>query len=222
MRPLFSLALPWSAYLPAGFARFAPRASAGVREMLRLADGTAIVLRAARPEDGALIQSFVRALSPHTRYQRFFSPIHELTPQLLERFTQDDPQGAFTVLALAQDGAREVPVAMAQYVATSSPLQADFAVVVADAWQRRGLGRKLVETLICVARAAGIEQLEGDILVENEAMRRMMRAMGFGFRPHAEGPHMRRVVKDIVFDRCKGSPLATLAAQALERHTACH
>lgn len=168
-----------------------------VHDTLRLRDGTAVFLRAARRSDRALIQDFVGTLSVRSRYHRFFSPIHSLSEDLLDRFTSSDPHGRFSVLAFILQEGREVPVAMAQYVAEPYPLRADFAVVVADAWQRTGLGRKMVETLICVARTAGIEQLEGDVLAENEPMRGLMRVLGFRTRGHGDGPELRKVMKDL-------------------------
>lgn len=214
MNSLALLRLNWKQLLPHGL-RAAPPAlrTEQVHDIWRLRDGSTVMLRAAGADDGDLLQELVRGLSLKSRYQRFFYPLHELTPAMLERFTQHEPTGALTLLALARENGRQVPVAMAQYVADPYPQRADFAVVVADAWQRSGLGRRLVETVMCVAHAAGVERLEGDVLTENRAMLRLVSSMGFALMPHEEGPHLRKVARELGAQQCKCSPLTQLAEQ---------
>lgn len=183
-----------------------------VRDIWRMRGGRTVMLRAAGADDGALLQELMRSLSLQSRYQRFFYPLHQLTPAMLERFTQCEPTGAMTLLALARANDRQVPVAMAQYVADPYPRRADFAVVVADSWQRSGLGKRLVQTVMCVAHAAGVERLEGDVLAENGAMLRLVSSMGFALLPHADGAHLRKVSKELGAPQWKCSPLTRLAA----------
>ena len=83
-----------------------------VRDIWRLRDGSTVLLRVAGAEDGPLLQELVRGLSLKSRYQRFFYPLHELTPAMLDRFTQREPTGAMTLLALARKNGRRVPVAI--------------------------------------------------------------------------------------------------------------
>lgn len=214
MLNLLSIPLDWKHYLP-----FRP-AAREVHDTWRLADGTPVTLRAARPDDGELIQELVRGLSMKSRYQRFFSPIHELTPRMLDLFTHNAPTQAMTLVAVVQQDGKEVAIAMAQYVADPFPDRCDFGVVVADEWQRGGLGRKLLEALICIARAAGFERIEGDVLVENVAIHRLMRDMGFRFGPHPDGAYLSRVKKQLVVEEWKCTPLTALVRQERMRGTA--
>lgn len=198
----------WKQFLP-----FRGATSREVRDMWRLNDGTPVTLRATRADDGELIQSLVRGLSEKSRYQRFFSPIHELTPRLVTLFTRNAPREAMTFVAVVQQEGKEVAIAMAQYVADPYPDRCDFGVVVADDWQRSGLGRKLIQALICIARAAGFERIEGDVLVENVPIHRLMRDMGFRFGPHPDGAYLSRVKKRLVAEEWKCTPLTALAMQ---------
>ena len=182
-----------------------------VHDIWRLPDGTPVTLRAARADDGELIQDLVRGLSLQSRYQRFFSPIHELAPNMLDRFTHNTPTDAMTLVAVVHQDGQEVAVAMAQYVADPFPDRCDFGVVVADEWQRGGLGRKLIETLICIARAAGFERFEGDVLAENVPIHRLMKTLGFRFMQHSDGAYLSKVSKPLVASEWKCSPLAALA-----------
>ncbi|HYD61900.1 MAG TPA: GNAT family N-acetyltransferase [Noviherbaspirillum sp.] len=184
-----------------------------VHDTWRLVDGTMVTLRGARADDGNLIQDLVRGLSVKSRYQRFFSPIHELTPRMLERFTRNVPGEAMTLLAVIRQDGREVAIAMAQYVADPFPSRCDFGVVVADQWQHGGLGRKLIQALICIARAAGFEKIEGDVLAENKPVQRLMLDLGFMLKQHPEGPDLTKVSKRLAASEWKCSALTALAGE---------
>ncbi|HZW13627.1 MAG TPA: GNAT family N-acetyltransferase [Noviherbaspirillum sp.] len=212
MRSVMPLLLDWQQYLP--FRHHAPRE---VHDTLRLANGTPVMLRASRPDDAERIQEFVHGLSVKSRYQRFFSPIHELAPEMLARFIRNDAHEAMTLLALVQGDGGEIVIAMGQYVCDPFPDRCDFAVVVGDNWQRSGLGRKMTKALMCIARAAGMERFEGDILAENEPMRRLMLELGFRFGKHPDGPYLHRVSKRLRQSSEQCSPLVALASNSDRR-----
>ncbi|HEY8608911.1 MAG TPA: GNAT family N-acetyltransferase [Noviherbaspirillum sp.] len=184
----------WKQFLP-----FWPDARhAGlVHDNWRLRDGATVTLRPARATDAALIQDMVRGLSAESRYHRFFYPLHEVPPDLLARFTLAEPAQAMTLLATVTEDGRETAVAMAQYVAEGCPAYCDFAVVVTDARQRNGLATRMLRALIRVARSAGIERMEGDVLAENEPMRRLMLGMGFRLERHPDGAYLRKAWKQL-------------------------
>lgn len=176
---------------------FWPDARAGgrVHDNWRLRDGATVRLRPAGPQDAGLIQAMVRKLSMESRYHRFFYPLHELPPDLLDRFTQADPARAMTLLATVTEAESESVIGMAQYVADGYPQHADFAVVVADERQRNGIATRMIRALIRVARGAGIARLQGDVLAENEPMRALMLEMGFKLEQHPEDVLLRKASK---------------------------
>lgn len=178
-----------------------------------LADQTAITIRAAGPDDAAALQTLVRGLSPKSRYRRFFHAMRELPPDLLAQFTHADPMREISLLALTQQGGQEIPVAMAQYVCAPYPERCDFAVVVADAWQRHGIGKRLLRNLICIASAAGLQTIEGDVLDENEPMRQMLDGMGFEFAAHPDGAYLMRASKPLAPPAWKCSALTALVGR---------
>jgi hypothetical protein len=89
-------------------------------DVWHLADGRKLTLRPVLPQDAELEQALVRALSPASRYQRFFSPIRELPDGWLQRLTQIDYrlQQAFIVETFVGDQA--LAVAEARYVVDAS------------------------------------------------------------------------------------------------------
>jgi acetyltransferase len=155
-----------------------------------LPDGTPLQIRPIRPEDAVLERAFVDGLSEQTRYFRFFYRIAELTPAMLMRFTQVDydRELALVALTIAEDGNAQSFVGVARYVANPDRTSAEFALVVADAWQRRGVGKVLMRGLIVCARRRGLERLTGTILRANEAMLEFVRPFGFSLDSDPDDP----------------------------------
>jgi acetyltransferase len=139
-------------------------------QVVRLKDGRPVALRVAGAEDAMAVQRFVRGLSEQSRRYRFFAPVRELSPDQLERLTRSHPPDELAVVGeiTAETGESRI-VALAQYV-VCEPLDAEFAVVVDDAWQRQGLGMQLVGALAEQAARAGVTVLTGFVLPDNWPM----------------------------------------------------
>ncbi|HSD54590.1 MAG TPA: GNAT family N-acetyltransferase [Burkholderiales bacterium] len=162
----------------ARLARSRLRATGGA--LVRLRDGRVVAIRPARPADAQAVQAFVRGLSPLARRRRFFGAVSELSPDQLDRLTRiRDPRDA-SLVAIAADAGEPCIVAMAQYATLDSP-EAEVAVVVADAWQRQGLGARLLEMLLERAAAAGVQLMNGHVLAENGPMLSLATRLGFAF-----------------------------------------
>jgi len=160
----------------AGRHRARLRASPG--RLVRLRDGRAVVVRSARPADGAAVQRFVRELSPLARRRRFFGALSELSPAQLDRLVGAQGPRALSLVALSANEGEPRIVAMAQYAHDESEA-AEFAVVVADAWQRQGLGARLLELLLERAAVAGVRVMNGFALAENGPMLDLAAKLGF-------------------------------------------
>lgn len=159
----------------------------------RLRDGSEVTVRAIRAEDADKLQAAIRALSPESRYSRFFSALRELPPQLLERATHPDAKGDLQLVAVAGSGVEEAIVAGTRYAATATDGDCEFAVAVVDAWHGRGLARLLLETLMRTAHARGFARMEGYILASNVPMLALAKRLGFMTVESPEGPTVRLV-----------------------------
>jgi acetyltransferase len=148
----------------------------------QVADGTPITIRPIRPEDAQIEQAFVRGLSDESRYFRFMQSLHELTPQMLVRFTQIDYDREMAFIAVVDDDGAELQVAVARYTANPDQRSCEFALVVADAWQGRGIGTRLMQSLMQVARTRGLTLMEGEVLASNSNMLGLMKRLGFATR----------------------------------------
>lgn len=140
-----------------------------------LRDGTRLPVRPIRPDDIERERAFFHGLSERSRFQRFMHAITDLTPQMLQRFVTPDYERELALVALHADRF----VAVGRYAPTDEPARAEFALVVGDAWQRRGLGRALLERLAAAARAAGYRALCGRVLESNQEMLELTRRLGF-------------------------------------------
>ena len=175
---------------------------------------TTIAIRTAGSADRDRIEALVRGLSPESRYLRFFNSIRELPPQWLDRFARPPSEDSLTLLALSSIEGEEVPVGMAQYSAGKAGGRGEFAVVVADDWQRRGIGGRLIRQLVCIARDMGLALLECEVLAENHRMLRLARALGFAVERNRESPLSVRASLPLSVARWDCAPLATTAAGA--------
>ena len=158
---------------------------------LTLSDGATIEVRPIRPEDATLERSFVAGLSEESRYFRFFYRLHELTPQMLARFTQVDYDREMALVAVAHDPSTQGAsrfVGVARYIANPDGESAEFAVVTADDWQRRGIARVLMADLIACARKRGLARLEGAVLRANHGMLRFTAPLGFSVADDPDDP----------------------------------
>jgi acetyltransferase len=159
----------------------------------RPAAGPAVTLRPIRPEDAAIEQAFVQRLSPESRHFRFMNMMRELTPLMLARFTQIDYDREMAFVATLDEDGAEREVGVVRYVINPDGESCEFALVVADEWQRRGLGRRMMTLLIDVARKRGLREMMGHVLADNRQMLALCESLGFGSGESNEGPQVRRV-----------------------------
>jgi acetyltransferase len=174
----------------------APPAS-GYPKQVRLRDGTHVVIRPIGPEDAEREQGFVRGLSPESRYFRFMNTLRELSPEMLNRFTHPNPAREIALVALTNEPGESRQIGVARCVTDPNRDSAEFAVVVADAFQGRGLGSLLMRELIDRARNAGLRQIEGLVLATNHRMLELMSSLGFEIETMTDDPRMRRVWRQL-------------------------
>lgn len=70
-------------------------------------------------------------------------------------------------------------VGVSRYSINPDRSTCEFALVIADSWQNRGLGGLLMQTLIDVARQRGLRVIMGEVLAENAGMLKLMERLGF-------------------------------------------
>jgi len=142
-----------------------------------------VTLRPLRREDHDIEHAFVSGLSPETRSNRLLGGAKAITREYIDSLVSVDYARDMALAATTMLGG-ETLVGVARYVRDADKESAEFAIVIADAWQGRGIGTRLMRKLIDVARRRGLKRLYGDILAINRPMLELLRKLGFTLGRH--------------------------------------
>jgi acetyltransferase len=142
---------------------------------------TELALRPIRPDDGARLAAFYDKASPLDMRLRFFMAKREVPVSELARYCQIDYDREMTFIALAPPSDDESQAIAGEVRAVCDPDNdiAEFAIQIASAWQGRGLGRQLLQTLLEWLRARGTGEVRGQCMAENTGMASLARHAGF-------------------------------------------
>jgi GNAT superfamily N-acetyltransferase len=144
-----------------------------------LADGELVHFRPVRPDDISLLETGMSALSAQSRLFRFFSPISRLSAEQLRYFTDVDQQQHVAWIAVSQRQSEPTGLGIARFVRSlQQPNMAEFAIVVIDSYQQRGLGVMLMSLLYKTAISKKIEVLSAAMLLENTIMSNWLARLG--------------------------------------------
>ncbi|HMA36645.1 MAG TPA: GNAT family N-acetyltransferase [Chloroflexia bacterium] len=134
-----------------------------------LADGTRVPTRPIGPGDSDALQRFHSRLSAGSIFLRFFHYVPVLTPDRAAYFTQLDGVDRYAIVALDPANPAAI-IGVVRYDRELGTEEAEYAIVVEDRWQGRGLGLALTRQLVAVARAHGIRRFYAYVLPENSRM----------------------------------------------------
>ena len=151
-------------------------------------------LRPARMCDGDALQSYVRGLSPQSRYNRFLGAASELPASELARALAANGRDTLTLLLTTAADDRETLVGEARVAFSCAERAGEFSMSIADDWRRLGVGSALLQEIERRAEADGIEWLFGDTLRTNDGMIGLAIRRGFLLEPGLE-PRLVRIEK---------------------------
>jgi acetyltransferase len=167
-----------------------------------LRGGGQYTVRPIHPNDAQMLQDLVQHLSPESRYSRFVSSMRELPPSMLARFTLIDYDREMALVAVlkersaAADGElveSERIVGVSRYITNPDQSSCEFALLVDDQMSGKGLGSRLMESIMEVAREKGLSEIDGLVLSNNDGMLRLMKSLGFTVKRFAEDPSFKLV-----------------------------
>jgi len=148
-----------------------------VWEDVALSDGSRVLVRSVEPCDAEELAAGYQSLSDTSAYQRFFTIMPRLSPQQLRFFTQVDHRDHEALGAVAPETGQGVGIA--RFIRSDTdPASAELAIVVADDWQRRGVGFQLLRTLLRRAREENVTTISAEVLTDNSALLGLLRHFG--------------------------------------------
>jgi RimJ/RimL family protein N-acetyltransferase len=150
-----------------------------------LLDGSAVRYRPIRPSDRVALQRFHDRLSDRSVYQRFFGPKPHLGDDQARYFTELDGIDRVALVALDPAEPGEL-IGVVRFDREPGTARAEYAAVVADRWQGRGLGLGLTRCLVEAARGRGIRSLYALVLPDNRRMLNLLRDLGLPERVRHE------------------------------------
>lgn len=150
--------------------------SANGQQTLALRDGSRVPVREIEPADVPALRRFVDRLSERSVHMRYFGSMQELSKKQARHFTEVDGWDRFALVALDPEDEEEI-VGVVRYDREQGTDRAEYAAVVEDRLQGKGLGVGLTRCLIEAARERGVERLYALVMPENREMLGMLRSL---------------------------------------------
>lgn len=144
--------------------------------MLTLGDGACVPVRRIQAEDAAALRRLVGRSSDRSVELRFFGPLKELSEEMAERFADVDGEDRYALVALDPENPDEI-VGVVRYERERGTDGAEYAALIEDRFQHRGLGIGLTRNLIEAARENGIRHLYALVMRENAEMLGLLRSL---------------------------------------------
>ena len=168
-----------------------------------LRDGEKVFLRPLTPEDGALYPDFLAEVTSDDLRLRFFAPMRQVSPDLIDRLIHYDPHKAMAFIAISEASGRMLGVVRLHDDAEGDT--AEFAILLRTRLKGHGLGWLMMKHMIANAKEKGLKTVHGQVLSENATMLQMCEELGF----HVGDDPLERGVKLVTL------PLDEVPAKAL-------
>ena len=150
-----------------------------------LSDATPIIIRPIRPEDEPQMVRFHQSLSEQSVHFRYFGSLNVESRTAHERLVRTCFNDYDREIALVAECDKEI-IGVARLIKGHGTNEAEFAILIADAWQGMGMGTELLKLLVKIGRAEKLQRITGRILAANTAMLEVSRNIGFELQWRAE------------------------------------
>ena len=150
-----------------------------------LPSGVEIAFRVVRPEDAPALQRLHARCSERTIYLRFFGPMKELSDEQARYFASTNGVDHLGLVALDPQDPEEI-IAVVRYARKPGDERAEYAALVEDGWQGRGIGAALTRWLIDEARGNGVGSFYALVKGGNNRMLNVLRHLDLPERERVE------------------------------------
>ena len=167
-----------------------------------LLDGEQVFIRPLTAADAALYPDFLAEVTANDLRLRFFAPMRQVSPDLIDKLIHYDPDKAMAFIAVAEATGRMLGVVRLHD--DTDGKAAEFAILLRTRLKGHGLGWLMMKHMIANAKDKGLATVRGQVLAENVTMLQMCEELGF----HVGDDPTERGVKMVTL------PLAELPAEA--------
>ena len=148
----------------------------------KLRGGPSVMIRPVRPEDEPLMIDFHHTLSEQSVHYRYFSAIgleERVAHERLRRICFNDYDREIALVAVQGKGGTQQIIGVGRLSRLHHRDEAEFAIIIGDPWQKKGLGKRLLDLLVEIGREEKIARITAHILSDNLAMQHVSRKCGF-------------------------------------------
>lgn len=142
-----------------------------------LRDGTRVLFRPLTPEDVSLYPDFLSEVTEEDLRLRFFAPMRQVSPALIDKLIHYDPKTAMAFIAIEEATGKMLGVVRLHD--DDNGESAEFAILVRTRLKGHGLGWLMMKHMIAFARDKGLQHVRGQVLTENSSMLLMCEELGF-------------------------------------------
>ncbi len=161
------------------------------------ADGTWLDMRQMRLDDEARVKQALNTLSANARRNRFFGSIAEFSDDAVHRLVAIDPHKEYLLVVVRCEDGVEVPIAGGRFVEHDEQAECSFSLLIGDAWQGQGIGRRLLKALLREASLRGLRTMRGDVLADNRPMLQLARSLHFALVDGEQGDGVVQLVREL-------------------------
>ena len=142
-------------------------------------NGKQAILRPIRPEDEPMEAEMFKNFSERTQRFRFFGLVKDISHEMLIRYTQNDYDREIAIIAEIEENNEKKMVGVVRIIADPYNETAEFAIVVADPWQKQGIGTRFTEYILDIAKKRRIKKIYANFIWDNHVMKHMFESRGF-------------------------------------------
>jgi acetyltransferase len=153
----------------------------------RLPDGTDVLLRPIKPEDEPLEHEMLTTLSEETIRGRYYQTIRNITHVMHVRSCNIDYDREMAIVAEIRENAKRKIIGIGSFAVEGDLRRCEFAIIVHDNYQGKGLAYKLLDYLIGIAEEKGLEEFFGYIEASNLKMQKLCEKLGMIKEPLPDG-----------------------------------
>ena len=145
----------------------------------KLKNKAEVTIRPIMPEDELMLKEMFDKISSDNQKHIYFEKIKDITHETMQRYTHIDYDREMSLVAEIKKDDGNIIVGISSIITIQHNNITEFSVVVADAWKGKGLGGRLTEDLLDIARQRGVRKIYAKFVDKNNPVIVIFKKHGF-------------------------------------------